>query len=55
MLDKNGTYSIRLCPAKLNDYVELFEEIDMLFALSTYSREGLSKWVWVMNEGGHPT
>ena len=55
MLDKNGTYHIRLCPAKMNDYVECFEEIDMLYTLSTCPIEELSKWVWAMNEGGHPT
>ena len=55
LLDKTGTHYIRLCPAKVNDYVECFEETDVLFALSICLREELSKWVWAMNEGGHPT
>ena len=44
-----------VCPARVNDYVEFFEEIDMLCALFACRKEELSKWVWAMNEGGHPS
>lgn len=49
-LDEDGKYFMRTCPAKKDDYIEFFAEIDCLCALSTCPGGDLSAWGW--DEGG---
>jgi uncharacterized protein YcgI (DUF1989 family) len=52
-LDKDGKYFMEASPAKANDYIEFFAEIDLLCALSTCPGGDLSTWGWAEGESGN--